>query len=71
MTRKGLASGAARRNHRAGSAARAGRGRAVLASPWRTPRDRGAERQVKREAVLRVAGQLFVERGFHATYSVS
>ena len=67
MTRKGLAGGTNRREPRIGPSPKAGGGQSVPASPWRTSRDRGAERQVKREAVLRVAGQLFVERGFHAT----
>ena len=36
-------------------------------SPWKKKRDRKREREVKREAVLRVAAQLFNEKGFHAT----
>lgn len=37
------------------------------ASPWTQPRDREREREVKREAVLRTAAQLFNEKGYHAT----
>ncbi|WP_432239543.1 TetR/AcrR family transcriptional regulator [Herbaspirillum robiniae] len=37
------------------------------ASPWKKIQDRDAEREVKREAVLRTAAQLFNEKGFHAT----
>lgn len=37
------------------------------ASPWTQPRDREREREVKREAVLRAAAQLFNEKGYHAT----
>jgi len=40
---------------------------AVLASPWGRPLDRGQERAVKRDAVLRAAAQLFNEHGYHAT----
>ncbi|HEX7436936.1 MAG TPA: TetR/AcrR family transcriptional regulator [Caldimonas sp.] len=40
---------------------------AVLASPWAHPLDRGQERAVKRDAVLRAAAQLFNEHGYHAT----
>lgn len=36
------------------------------ASPWGTARDRTREREIKREAVLRTAAQLFNEKGFHA-----
>ncbi len=36
-------------------------------SPWTQPRDREREREVKREAVLRAAAQLFNEKGYHAT----
>jgi AcrR family transcriptional regulator len=36
-------------------------------SPWKKKRDRQKEREGKREAVLRVAAQLFNEKGFHAT----
>lgn len=36
-------------------------------SPWTQPRDREREREVKREAVLRTAAQLFNEKGYHAT----
>ena len=36
------------------------------ASPWGTVRDRTREREIKREAVLRTAAQLFNEKGFHA-----
>jgi AcrR family transcriptional regulator len=37
------------------------------ASPWRTVRDRGHDREIKRDAVLRIAAQIFNEKGFHAT----
>ena len=40
---------------------------AVLASPWARPIERGKERAVKRDAVLRAAAQLFNEHGYHAT----
>lgn len=36
-------------------------------SPWTQPRDREREREIKREAVLRTAAQLFNEKGYHAT----
>ena len=36
-------------------------------SPFRTPRERQAEREQKREAVLRAAVRMFNARGFHAT----
>ncbi len=36
-------------------------------SPWTLPRDRERERELKREAVLRTAAQLFNEKGYHAT----
>lgn len=36
------------------------------ASPWGKGRDRTREREIKREAVLRTAAQLFNEKGFHA-----
>lgn len=36
------------------------------ASPWRKAGDRTREREIKREAVLRTAAQLFNEKGFHA-----
>jgi AcrR family transcriptional regulator len=69
MTRKGLASSLNRRVARTRPPAivKAGGRAATTISPWLSSRDRGAERKIKREAVLRVAGQLFVERGFHAT----
>ena len=35
-------------------------------SPWRKAGDRTREREIKREAVLRTAAQLFNEKGFHA-----
>lgn len=38
-----------------------------IASPWVRARSRNEEREVKREAVLRTAAQLFNEKGFHAT----
>lgn len=36
-------------------------------SPWKRARDPGIEREIKREAVLRTAAQMFNEKGFHAT----
>lgn len=36
-------------------------------SPWRTPAQRGRDRALKREAVLKAAARLFNEKGFHAT----
>lgn len=36
-------------------------------SPWAPAAERGQQRQVKRDAVLATAAQLFNERGFHAT----
>lgn len=36
------------------------------ASPWRKAGERTREREIKREAVLRTAAQLFNEKGFHA-----
>ena len=36
-------------------------------SPWAPATERGLQRQVKRDAVLATAAQLFNERGFHAT----
>jgi len=36
-------------------------------SPFRSPQQRRAERQAKRDAVLRAAVRMFNERGFHAT----
>ncbi|MEW5890600.1 MAG: TetR/AcrR family transcriptional regulator [Pseudomonadota bacterium] len=41
--------------------------RTAQSSPWSHRRDRDKEREIKREAVLRVAAQLFNEKGFHAT----
>ena len=35
------------------------------ASPWRKAGERTREREIKREAVLRTAAQLFNEKGFH------
>lgn len=40
---------------------------AKKASPWRTPDQRRDDREIKREAVLRTAAQVFNEKGFHAT----
>jgi AcrR family transcriptional regulator len=39
----------------------------TLGSPWTRPLERGEERAVKRDAVLRAAAQLFNEFGYHAT----
>jgi AcrR family transcriptional regulator len=39
----------------------------IAASPWSRPLDRGQERAIKRDAVLRAAAQLFNEFGYHAT----
>ena len=39
----------------------------IAASPWSHPLDRGQERAIKRDAVLRAAAQLFNEFGYHAT----
>lgn len=36
-------------------------------SPWKRARDPEKEREIKREAVLRTAAQMFNEKGFHAT----
>ena len=36
-------------------------------SPWDTASNRALQREVKRNAVLQTAAQLFNERGFHAT----
>jgi AcrR family transcriptional regulator len=40
---------------------------AAPASPWVQPADRAQQREIKRQAVLQTAAQLFNERGFHAT----
>ncbi len=40
---------------------------AKKASPWRTRGQGSDDREVKREAVLRTAAQVFNEKGFHAT----
>ncbi len=42
-------------------------GVASLQSPWARALHRGEQRSVKRDAVLRVAAQLFNEFGYHAT----
>jgi AcrR family transcriptional regulator len=42
-------------------------GVSTLGSPWTRTLGRGEERAVKRDAVLRVAAQLFNEFGYHAT----
>jgi AcrR family transcriptional regulator len=42
-------------------------GAPIVASPWLRTLDREQERAIKREAVLRVAAQLFNEFGYHAT----
>lgn len=39
----------------------------VVASPWATSSSKVEERRVKRDAVLKVAAQLFNEYGYHAT----
>lgn len=36
-------------------------------SPWKRARNPEKEREIKREAVLRTAAQMFNEKGFHAT----
>jgi len=41
--------------------------RVAQMSPWSKSRDREREREIKREAVLRTAAQIFNEKGFHAT----
>lgn len=38
-----------------------------VASPWVPSGDRAQQRELKRQAVLQTAAQLFNERGFHAT----
>lgn len=40
---------------------------ATVRSPWSRPTDRQREREVKREAVLRTAAQLFNAKGYHNT----
>lgn len=40
---------------------------AGVVSPWAAPTDRVKEREVKREAVLKVSAQLFNEFGYHDT----
>ncbi|MBN8749311.1 HTH-type transcriptional repressor KstR2 [Xylophilus ampelinus] len=40
---------------------------ATVASPWTSPARRAEQRELKRQAVLQTAAQLFNERGFHAT----
>ena len=42
-------------------------GAPIVASPWSRSLDREQERAIKRDAVLRVAAQLFNEFGYHAT----
>ena len=39
----------------------------IAVSPWSRPLDRGQERAIKRDAVLRAAAQLFNEFGYHET----
>jgi AcrR family transcriptional regulator len=39
----------------------------AVPSPWANPPEREQQREVKRQAVLAAAAQLFNERGFHAT----
>ncbi len=43
------------------------RAAAIPPSPWKKKGERRNERELKREAVLRVAASLFNEKGFHAT----
>lgn len=45
----------------------AGRPPDGVASPWRGARERGREREVKREAVIRTAARAFNARGYHNT----
>lgn len=42
-------------------------GTTIVESPWSRPLDRGQERAIKRDAVLRAAAGLFNEFGYHAT----
>jgi AcrR family transcriptional regulator len=42
-------------------------GATIVQSPWSRPLDRGQERAIKRDAVLRAAAGLFNEFGYHAT----
>ena len=44
----------------------AGPAEAEYHSPWSRHRDREKERQLKRDAVLRMASRVFTEKGFHA-----
>src|SRR6202012_295221 len=39
----------------------------IVGSPWGTRRDRAAERERKREAVLHAAAEAFAEHGYHRT----
>jgi AcrR family transcriptional regulator len=41
--------------------------KAKKSSPWRTPDQRSSDREVKRDAVLRTAAQIFNEKGYQAT----
>ena len=41
--------------------------KAAKKSPWATSKDRAAEREAKREAVLHAAAQAFSERGYYRT----
>lgn len=41
--------------------------RLEVSSPWVTPNNKVEERRIKRDAVLKVAAQLFNEYGYHAT----
>ena len=43
------------------------RAREIEQSPFRTPQERAADREQKREAVLHAAVRMFNARGFHAT----
>jgi AcrR family transcriptional regulator len=42
-------------------------GAGIVVSPWSQPLQRGQERAIKRDAVLRAAAELFNAHGYHAT----
>lgn len=50
-----------------GGKARASKPEPVLSSPWLPQAERSRSRDQKREAVLKMAAQLFCEQGFHNT----